>query len=478
MSAKSIAKRSKKEMNMTEGPLFGKIVMFALPLMLSGILQLLYNAADTIVVGRFAANGQTALAAVGSTGALTNLIVNLFIGLSVGTSVAVSHALGARNDDDVHKLVHTSILTSLIGGVIVSFIGIGLAKPLLQLMDTPDSVINFSVLYMRIIFCGMPAQMLYNYGAAILRAKGDTKRPLLILSLTGIVNVALNLVLVIGCHLDVAGVAIATITSQYLSATMSTYVLVRDTGVCHLDLRKLRIDRRSFLRILRIGLPAGVQGMAFSISNVLIQSSVNSFGEIAMAGNTAGSNLDGFIYIALNSLYHAALTFTGQNVGAKKWKRLNIVLFDCVFIVIVIGLIMGFSIFLLGEKLLAIYAPGEPEVIAWGMIRLKYLATTYFLCGIMEVGCGMLRGIGQSFTSMIISLTGTCALRVIWIYSIFALNHSMPVLYLSYPVSWTITLTADFICYVIFKNKMIKYVNALDEAAAKVSEASEPAEVN
>ena len=465
-----MAKRTKKEINMTEGPLFGKIAMFALPLLLSGILQLLYNAADIVVVGRFAENGQTALAAVGSTGALTNLIVNLFIGLSVGTSVAVSHALGARNDDDVHKLVHTSILTSIIGGIIVSFIGIALAKPLLALMDTPDSVLAHSSLYMRIIFCGMPAQMLYNYGAAILRAKGDTKRPLLILSLTGIVNVLLNLVLVIGFHMDVAGVAIATITSQYLSALMSTYYLIRDEGVCHLDLKKLHIDRRSFMRILRIGLPAGVQGMAFSISNVLIQSSVNSFGETAMAGNTAGGNLDSFIYIALNSLYHAALTFTGQNVGAKKWSRLNRVLLCCVAIVLSIGLTMGFAVFFFGEPLLSIYAPGEPEVVEWGMIRLTYLATTYFLCGIMEVGCGMLRGIGQSFTSMVISLTGTCALRVLWIYTVFAMNPTMETLYLSYPVSWTITLLAEFVCYIIFKNKLIRYVNARDAAMAAQSE--------
>ena len=462
MSTKIIKQKTKKEVNMTEGPLFGKIVMFALPLMLSGILQLLYNAADIVVVGRFAENGQTALAAVGSTGALTNLIVNLFIGLSVGTSVAVSHALGARNDDDVHKLVHTSILTSLIGGVIVSLIGILLARPLLLLMDTPETVINFSVLYMRIIFLGMPAQMLYNYGAAILRAKGDTKRPLFILAVTGLVNVILNLVLVIGFQLDVAGVAIATIVAQYLSAIFSTYFLIRDTGVCHLNLRKLHIDRRSFLRILRIGIPAGIQGMAFSISNVLIQSSVNSFGETAMAGNTAGSNLDGFIYIALNSLYHAALTFTGQNVGAKKWGRLNRVLLNCGAIVLTLGLVMGFGIYLLGEPLLSIYAPGEPDVVAWGMIRLKYLATTYFLCGLMEVACGMLRGIGQSFTSMIVSLTGTCALRVVWIYTIFALNPTMETLYLSYPVSWIVTLGVDVICYVIFKRKLIAHVNSLE----------------
>ena len=454
---------------MTEGPLFGKIVMFALPLLLSGILQLLYNAADIVVVGRFAENGQTALAAVGSTGALTNLIVNLFIGLSVGSSVSVSHALGAKNDDDVHKLVHTSILTSLIGGVIVLLIGVTLARPLLLLMDTPDTVIDHSALYMRIIFLGMPAQMLYNYGAAILRAKGDTKRPLFILALTGLVNVALNLILVIGCHLDVAGVAIATIVAQYLSALLSTYFLIRDPGACHLDLRQLRIDRRSFLRLLRIGIPAGIQGMAFSISNVLIQSSVNSFGETAMAGNTAGGNLDGFIYIALNSLYHAALTFTGQNVGAKKWSRLNRVLLNCSAIVLSLGLVMGFGIYLFGEQLLAIYAPGEPDVIAWGMIRLKYLATTYFLCGLMEVGCGMLRGIGQSFTSMIISLTGTCAMRIIWIYTIFALNPTMETLYLSYPVTWLITLVVDIICYVIFKNRLIRHVNALENASTVAS---------
>ena len=465
MSTTVKRQRIKKEVNMIEGPLFGKIILFSLPLMLSGILQLLYNAADIVVVGRFSQNGQTALAAVGSTGALTNLIVNLFIGLSVGTSVSVSHALGARNDDDVHKLVHTSILTSLIGGVIVSMIGITLARPLLALMDTPDSVLSYSVLYMRIIFLGMPAQMLYNYGAAILRAKGDTKRPLFILAVTGLVNVALNLILVIGLHLDVAGVAIATIVAQYLSAILSTYFLIRDPGVCHLDLRKLHIDRRSFMRLLRIGIPAGIQGMAFSISNVLIQSSVNSFGETAMAGNTAGGNLDGFIYIALNSLYHAALTFTGQNVGAKKWARLDRVMLNCAVIVLSLGLVMGFGIYLLGEPLLAIYAPDEPDVIVWGMIRLKYLATTYFLCGLMEVGCGMLRGIGQSFTSMIISLTGTCAMRVIWIYTVFALNPTMETLYLSYPVTWAITLVVDVICYFIFKNRLIRHVNALETTA-------------
>ena len=290
--------------------------------------------------------------------------------------------------------------------------------------------------------------------------------PWLVSGFRSVSGSTLNLILVIGFHLDVAGVAIATITAQYLSALLSTYFLIRDTGSCHLDLRRLHIDRRSFVRLLRIGIPAGIQGMAFSISNVLIQSSINSFGEIAMAGNTAGGNLDGFIYIALNSLYHAALTFTGQNVGAKKWKRLNRVLLNCSVIVLSIGLVMGFGIYFLGEQLLAIYAPDEPDVIMWGMIRLKYLATTYFLCGLMEVACGMLRGIGQSFVSMVISLTGTCAMRVLWIYTVFAFSHTMETLYLSYPVTWLITFTVDIICYVIFKNRLIRHVNELEAASA------------
>ncbi len=464
MAIKLFKKKEKKEVDMTEGPLFGKILFFAIPLMLSGILQQLYNAADVAVVGSFAVSREVSLAAVGSTGSLTNLIVNLFIGLSVGTSVAVSHALGAKNDDDVDKVVHTSILTSLIGGVIVTIIGLTLAEPLLSLMGTPDTVLPSAALYMRIIFLGMPAQMLYNYGAAILRAKGDTKRPLYILAGTGLVNVALNLVLVIGFHLDVAGVAIATIVAQYLSALLSTYFLIRDKDACHLDLRRLRIDRRSFMKLLRIGIPAGVQGMAFSISNVLIQSSVNSFGDAAIAGNTAASSIDGFIYITLNALYHASLTFTGQNVGAKKWERLNKILLDCLIITIAIGATMGVGCYLFGEQLLGIYAHGLQETIDWGMIRITFLGTTYFLCGVMEVGCGMLRGIGQSFTSMIISLIGTCAFRVLWIYTVFAAFPSMEVLYLSYPISWILTLGADFVCYAIFKRKLIRRVNALDLA--------------
>ena len=443
MSARSIAKRTKKEMNMTEGPLFGKIVMFALPLMLSGILQLLYNAADTIVVGRFAENGQTALAAVGSTGALTNLIVNLFIGLSVGTSVAVSHALGARNDDDVHKLVHTSILTSLIGGVIVSFIGIALAKPLLQLMDTPDTVINFSVLYMRIIFCGMPAQMLYNYGAAILRAKGDTKRPLLILSLTGIVNVLLNLVLVIGCHLDVAGVAIATITSQYLSAALILWFLPRQTGALRFSFKELRFDREKFRRILAIGVPCGVQGSLFSISNVLIQSSINSFGEIAVAGNSAGANIEGFVYTAMNALYQASMTFTGQNVGAKKPKRILRVLRASLIVVCLVWCIVGGAALIFRVPLLSLYVdakdPNFDEVVRYGAERIAIVGATYFLCGLQEVVLGSLRGMGKTIGPAIVSFLGACGLRIVWIYTVFQMWRSLNTLYVVYPVSWIVT---------------------------------------
>lgn len=448
--------RGGRDVDMTHGPLFGKIVMFSLPLMLSGILQLLYNAADVIVVGQFSADRQTALAAVGSTGALTNLIVNLFMGLSVGACVAISHALGSGREDEVHKLVHTSILTSLLGGVAVFAFGFSMARVLLALMDTPDNVINASVLYMRIIFCGMPAQMLYNYGAAILRAKGDTKRPLYFLAISGAFNVLLNLFFVIVLSLDVAGVALATIAAQYLSAGMVLFHLIHLKDCCRLDLRRLHIDRHSFVRILCIGLPAGVQGMVFSISNVLIQSSINSFGKAAMAGNTAGSNLDGFIYIAMNAFHHTALTFTGQNFGAGKPERIKKVAWMTVASVTTVGVVIGFTVFFFGHPLLSIYAPGDEEAISYGMIRLTYLATTYFLCGIMDVGSGLLRGLGHSTVSTIISLTGACGLRVVWIYTIFRQMRSIEVLFLSYPVSWLLTAAVDLLLFAILLTKWKK----------------------
>ena len=447
---------SGQEVDMTDGPLFGKIVVFTIPLILSGVLQLLYNAADVIVVGRFAHDGQTAIAAVGSTGALTNLIVNLFVGLSVGTSVSVSHALGARNEDEVHKLVHTSILTAIFGGVIVFGIGFVLAKPLLLMMDTPETVIEFSTLYMRIIFCGMPAQMLYNYGSAILRAKGDTGWPLIFLTVSGMANVLLNLLLVIGFGLDVAGVAIATIVSQYLSATMVLVHLTRLNDSCKLVWRKLHFHLHSFGKLLRIGIPAGVQGMVFSISNVLIQSSINSFGQAAMAGNTAASSLDGFIYIAMNALHHTALTFTGQNYGAGKPDRVRRVAFQTTASVTVVGVVIGMAVFFFGRPLLAIYRPGDEEAIAYGMIRLTYLATTYFTCGIMDVGSGLLRGIGKSTVSTVISLTGACLFRVVWIYTVFAEFRTLDVLYLSYPISWVLTSAVDFALFAFLWRKWKK----------------------
>jgi putative MATE family efflux protein len=310
---------------------------------------------------------------------------------------------------------------------------------------------------------------LYNYESAIFRSQGDTRTPLFCLIVAGGLNIGLNIFFIRVFHMTADGVALATVISNGVSALLLFLFLLRSETATRIRFSEFRIDRSLLRQMMAIGLPAGLQGMMFSLSNMTIQSSINSFGEIAMAGNTAGGNLDGFIYIALNSLYHAALTFTGQNVGAKKWKRLNRVLLHCSVIVLSIGLVMGFGIYFLGEQLLAIYAPDEPDVIMWGMIRLKYLATTYFLCGLMEVACGMLRGIGQSFVSMVISLTGTCAMRVLWIYTVFAFSHTMETLYLSYPVTWLITFTVDIICYVILKNRLIRHVNELEAASASAA---------
>lgn len=439
-------------LDMTEGPLLGKIIRYSIPLILTGVLQLLYNAADVVVVGRFA--GSEALAAVGSTGALNNLIVNIFLGLSTGVSVLTAQYLGAQNHDAVRKVIHTAVLTALCSGVLVMGIGVSLSKPLLTLMDTPEDVIDLSVLYMRIIFLGMPANLLYNYCAGILRASGDTKHPLLFLSISGLLNVVLNLVLVIVFHLGVAGVAIATIVSQVVSAAFILIYLMRQKGVLHLSLSELRIDPHSFLRIIAIGIPSGLQGACFSISNVLIQSSVNSFGSLAMAGNTAGSNLDGFIYISMNALHHTCMNFTGQNVGAGKYHRIPKVIGYCMAVVTAVGVAVGSLIYLLRMPLLSFYTSGEDAeaVIGYGCMRLLIMATTYFLCGHMEVANGALRGMGESVIPAIISLLGACGFRILWIYTVFRAFHTLTCLYLSFPISWAITAGVQLVmCYFVRK---------------------------
>ena len=439
------------EVDMCHGPLLGKIIVFAVPLILSGILQLLFNAADIIVVGRFA--GSEALAAVGSTSSLINLLVNVFIGLSIGANVLVARFYGAGKDKEVEETVHTSILLSVISGGILLVAGVLSARPLLTLMGTPDNVIEHSTLYMKIYFVGMPVMLLYNFGAAILRAVGDTKRPLYFLFSAGIVNVVLNLIFVIVFSMGVAGVAWATVISQCISAALIVMCLMKSESSYRLYWKKLRIVPAKMKAIARIGFPAGLQGAIFSISNVLIQSSINSFGSVAMAGNTASSNIEGFIYNSMNAVYQTNLSFTSQNYGAGEYKRMRKVMLICLGLVTLVGAVMGFGAILAGRHLLGIYS-SDPEVIRFGLYRLTIIASTYYICGWMDTMVGVLRGMGYSVMPMLVSLTGACAFRVLWIFTIFAADRTLTTLYISYPVSWGITAAAHVICYFMIRKKV------------------------
>lgn len=441
------------EIDMCNGPLLGKILLFSVPLMLSGILQLLFNAADIVVVGQFA--GNEALAAVGSTGSLNNLIVNVFMGLSIGTSIMVARYYGAQDWKSIREIVHTSMLVSFICGVALIFIGIFLAAPLLELMGTPPECLDQAVLYMRIIFIGMPAQMVYNFGAAILRAVGDTRRPLLFLLAAGIVNVLLNLFFVIVFHMDTAGVALATIISQSISAVLVVLCLMRSHAPYRLRFRRLRVRKAQLLQIIRVGLPAGIQGAVFSVSNVLIQSSINSFGSLAVGGNTAASNIEGFVYTSMNSLYQASLSFTSQNVGAGKLQRVVPILLRCLGVVLTVGVGLSGLALIFNHQLLGIYS-SDQEVIRYGLGRLEVVCATYFLCGMMDVVCGSVRGLGSSVVPTIVSLTGACGLRILWIYTIFAENRTLFFLYLSYPITWVITFSAHLVCFFIFLHRRKK----------------------
>ncbi|MBE6022336.1 MAG: MATE family efflux transporter [Cellulosilyticum sp.] len=442
------------EMDLCHGPLWRKILVFSIPLMLSGILQLLFNAADIVVVGQYA--GSTSLAAVGATSSLINLLTNLFMGLSIGSNVLIARYYGAKNIKATSETLHTSILLSLISGLALSFIGVMLADPLLTLMGTPNDVLRLATLYMKIYFLGMPAMMLYNFGSAILRAIGDTKRPLYFLACAGVINVVLNLCFVIVFKMNVAGVALATVIAQYVSAFMIIVSLMHQEGACHLDLHALRLYPDKVIEILKIGLPAGLQGSIFSISNVLIQSSINGFGSIAMAGNTAASNIESFIYISMNSIHQTALSFTSQNYGAKQYHRIGKILAICLALVSGIGLGMGFFAFQFGSSLLSIYS-SDPEVISYGLKRMSIICTSYFLCGMMDVIVGSLRGLGFSMLPMIVSLIGACGLRILWIFTIFKAHHSLWTLYISYPITWIITFTAHLICYWIIRRKYLQH---------------------
>lgn len=443
----------KYEIDMCNGPLLGKILVFYIPLMLSGVLQLLFNAADIVVVGQFV--GSHALAAVGATSSLINLLVNVFMGLSVGTNVLVARFYGAGKKKELSDMVHTAIMTAFVSGVILVFLGILLAKPMLEMMDTPEDVIEHSTLYMRIYFVGMPAMMAYNFGSAVLRAVGDTKRPLYYLLTAGVINVILNLIFVTVFHMGVAGVAAATVASQVISAALVLRCLCLTDSDFQLRLRELKIVPDKLGRMVRIGLPAGLQGALFSVSNVLIQSSVNSFGSVAMAGNTAAANIEGFVYTSMNAFHQTAISFTGQNYGARNYKRIGKILFICQTLVIGVGLLLGNAAYLFGDKLLLLYA-GEAEVIEYGMLRLSIICTTYCLCGMMDVMVGSLRGMGYSVMPMLVSLTGACLFRIVWIYTIFQEINSLECLYWSYPISWLLTFLVHLLCFAFVYRRLLK----------------------
>ena len=439
--------------NMLEGPLFGRIVAYTVPIILTGVLQLLFNAADLVVVGRYC--GSLSVAAVGATGSITNLIINMFIGLSVGAGVTVAHGIGKDSWETVHETVHTAMPTAFLSGLLLTGIGLAFSRPLLELMGTPADVIDRSVLYMRVYFCGMTASMVYNFGASILRAAGDTKSPLYFLTAAGVLNVILNLVLVTVFKMDVAGVALATAVSQLVSAVLVTGTLMRRDDACRFFPKQSRIHGKRLREMLRIGVPAGIQASLFSISNTLIQASVNSFGSVVMSGNAAAQNIEGFVYISMNAFHQTAVNFVGQNYGAKKFDRIRRITAICLGSVTVVGLLTGGLARALGKPLLSVYITDSPEAIRYGLVRLTCIALPYFLCGIMDVMTGVLRGLGASTMPMLISIAGVCGLRIVWILTIFRVPawHRPEVLYLSYAVSWIVTFLAELTAYFIVIKK-------------------------
>ena len=437
-------KRNKYEIDMCNGTIMDKLISFALPLMLSGILQLMFNAVDIVVVGRF--SGSESLAAVGSTTALINIFTNLFIGISLGANVLSARFYAAGRKKEMSETVHTAILFALVSGIAMAVVGVVFSKWALNLMGTPDDVINLSTLYMRIYFLGMPFFMLYNYGAAILRAVGDTKRPLYFLILAGIVNALLNMFLVIVFGLGVAGVATATVVSQMISCVLVLGCLRRTDACYKLYLSKLSMKKEYLIQIFQVGVPAGIQSTVINFSNALLQSSVNSFGSIAMAGYTAANNVLGFLFVSVNSVTQACMSFTSQNFGVGKYKRMDRVLIDCLILTVTVGLTLGCGAYFFGTEILQIYTE-DPEVIRCGIEILSITTVPYFLCGIMDLFPGALRGMGYSVVPMILSIIGTVGMRILWIFVFFPQNRSLFFLFISYPGSWIATIVMQVVCF-------------------------------
>ena len=442
--------------NMLEGPLLGSIISYTIPIILTGFLQLLFNAADLIIVGRFC--GELSVAAVGNCGSISMLIVNLFVGLSVGTSVTVAHAIGAGSREDISHTIHTALPTAIVSGMIVAIIGVFVNRTFLTMMGTPDTVLPLSSVYMKIYFMGMPFIMVYNFCASILRATGDTKSPLILLTLAGVINVGLNVIFVTQFDMNVAGVALATTISQAIAAILVVISLMKRNDSCKLILSKMHFYKPQLVKIIRIGLPSGIQGSLFSISNVLIQSSINSFGDIVMSGNAAAANIDGFLYVILNAFHQTALNYIGQNAGARKYDRVKRVLTICLISVCIVGISVSTVAYLAGPTLLSFYIPDSAEAIQWGMVRLTFLCIPYFLCGLMDVSTGALRGMGASLAPMIISVLGVCGIRISWISTIFQMPqfHTPQCLYASYTVSWIATFTCQMIAFFLIYRKRTK----------------------
>lgn len=452
----------RRNRDMCSGPMLGNIIMYTIPIILQSLMQLLYNAADLVVVGRFC--GSTSVGAVGATSSPTTLIFSLFLGLSVGAGATAAQSIGAGDFDRTSRTVHTTVPTSILGGIGLAIIGNLVCEPLLRLMGTPENVLPLSTLYMRIYFAAMPFTMLWNFGAALLRAAGDTKRPLIYASISGVFNVVLNIIFVTVFHMDVAGVALATTISITISAILVLRALMHRHDAMHFSFKEMHIDKQILKKILSIGIPSGIQSSMFAISNLLIQSSINSFGDIFLAGSSSAGSIEGFVYVIMNAFYQASLNFSAQNYGARKFGRIKKAMLLCVLCAGVSGLIVGNSAYIFGDKLLSIYITDSPQAISYGLIKLSIICCTYFLCGIMEAISGAIRGMGSSLSTMIISVFGICILRVVWIYTIFAIPqwHTPECLFLSYPITWIITIIAYLIAFIVVIKK--KQKQALAEA--------------
>lgn len=448
-------KNKEYEMDMCSGGIFGKLVALTIPLMLSGMLQLLFNAVDIVVVGNF--GSENSVAAVGNTTALINLMTNLFLGMSVGANVLVSRYVGAREGKKANDVIHTSLMLGIICGVFLSAVGLLFGEPILKIMQTPDDVIKLSALYIKIYFMGMPAMMVYNFGSSILRSKGDTKRPLYYLTFAGIANALLNLFFCIVLKMDVAGVALASVISQFMSALLILRCLSKENETFKFEFKKLKITPHTAASVLRIGIPAGLQGVVFSLSNVVIQSSINEFGSVVMAGNAAAASIEGFVWTAMNAFSQTALTFVGQNIGRGKYSRINRIAFTALLCSTVTGLVLGNLACLFGPQLLSIYDP-RPEIIEPGMTRMRIVCGFYFFCGLMDCMVGSIRGMGYAVTPTVVSLLGACGLRILWIFTVFRIPeyHTQKMLFYSYPMSWAITFTVHLICFIIMRKRLPK----------------------